>query len=70
MKPMNGTNTKDQPVVAPVDRPGAAKIVLWTVLFQLAWHFRSIIPFLKEGSFQDSDDFLRLHQIRNWTEGQ
>ncbi len=52
------------------EKPSAAKIVLWTVLFQLAWHFRKIIPFMQEGSFNDSDDFLRLHQVRNWMGGQ
>jgi len=70
---MSAMNEKDQNSAILNDgeeKPSAAKIVLWTSLFQLAWHFRSIFPFLQEGSFQDSDDFLRLHQIRNWIGGQ
>lgn len=70
---MSAMNEKDQnPTILNdgEEKPSAAKIVLWTLLFQLAWHFRSIIPFMQEGSFQDSDDFLRLHQIRNWMGGQ
>lgn len=52
--------------VSTADGPSTGKIILWTLLFQLAWHFRAILPFIKEGNFKDSDDFLRLHQMRNW----
>ncbi|MGB7287537.1 MAG: hypothetical protein WBC71_11450 [Salaquimonas sp.] len=52
------------------DKVSAAKVVLWVLLFQLAWNFRAIVPFFKEGSFIDPDDFLRLHQVRNWMAGQ
>ena len=45
------------------------KIVLWTLAFQLAWHFGKIRNQLTEGHFQDPDDFLRLHQVRNWKSG-
>ncbi len=45
------------------------KIILWTIAFQLAWHFGKIRTQLSEGHFGDPDDFLRLHQIRNWRDG-
>lgn len=45
------------------------KIILWTIAFQLAWHFGKIRAQLGEGHFADPDDFLRLHQVRNWKEG-
>ncbi len=62
-----------RPAVRQADirtKPGIAKIIAWTLLFQLAWHFRMIPTFLKEGNFADSDDFLRLHEVRNWLGGQ
>lgn len=45
------------------------KVVLWTLLFQLAWHFKAIPLLLSEGTLPDGDDFLRLHQVRNFLEG-
>lgn len=45
------------------------RVLMWTLLFHLAWNFRSIGPIFREGAFVDPDDFLRLHQIRNWMAG-
>ncbi|MCU0789926.1 MAG: hypothetical protein MUE79_02560, partial [Nitratireductor sp.] len=46
------------------------KIVLWTVLFQLAWFWRKIPLLLTEGAMPDTDDFQRLAEIRSWMNGQ
>jgi len=46
------------------------KIVLWTILFQIAWNWGRIVPVLAHGELTGPDDFLRLHQIRNWMGGQ
>ena len=46
------------------------KVLLWTLLFQIAWHFKKLPSVFGEGALQGSDDFLRLHQIRNWLNGQ
>lgn len=54
----------------PKGKESIPKIIFWTVLFQIAWHFRRILPFMNEGNYLDADDFLRLHEVRNWMSGQ
>lgn len=44
--------------------------MVWAFLFQIAWHFGKIGPLLSERAYADSDDFLRLHQVRNFLAGQ
>ena len=46
------------------------KIVLWTVLFQIAWFWRKLPDLLTQGAMPDTDDFQRLAQIRSWMNGQ
>lgn len=46
------------------------KIVLWTLLFQLAWSWRSVPPLLSEGAMRDTDDLMRLFQVRSFLGGQ
>lgn len=46
------------------------KIVLWTLLFQLAWSWRSVPPLLSEGAMRDTDDLMRLFQVRSFLDGQ
>lgn len=52
------------------DTAGWPKIVLWTVLFQIAWFWREIPDLVMQGTMPDTDDFQRLTQIRNWLAGQ
>lgn len=54
---------------APVHAPWH-KIVLWTVLFQLAWFWQKVPLLLNEGAMPDTDDFQRLAQVRSWMNGQ
>ncbi len=54
---------------APAQTPWH-KIVLWTVLFQLAWFWQKIPLLLNEGAMPDTDDFQRLAQVRSWMNGQ
>jgi len=46
-----------------------AMVILWTLLFQLAWHYARIPLLFSDMAMWDSDDFLRLHQVRNWMAG-
>jgi hypothetical protein len=46
------------------------KIVLWTLLFQFAWSWRSVPPLLSEGAMRDTDDLMRLFQVRSFIDGQ
>jgi hypothetical protein len=46
------------------------KIVLWTLLFQFAWSWRSVPPLLSEGAMRDTDDLMRLSQVRSFLDGQ
>lgn len=45
-------------------------LAVWALLFQFAWHFGKIGPLVRERAHADSDDFLRLHQVRNYLDGQ
>ena len=49
---------------------GAARLVVWTILFQIAWNITKLPGIMLQGIMPDPDDFLRLHQIRNWMDGQ
>lgn len=68
--PQHSTHAQAHPAERACERVPAAKIVLWTVLFQLAWHFRKLPDILLQGTMPDPDDFLRLHQVRGWLAGQ
>lgn len=46
------------------------KIIIWTLLFQLAWNWGRVIPVMMQGQLVGPDDFLRLHQVQNWMAGQ
>lgn len=46
------------------------KIIVWTLLFQLAWNWGRVIPVMMQGQLVGPDDFLRLHQVQNWMAGQ
>ncbi len=46
------------------------RIVLWTLLFQIAWYWRKLPALFGEGALPDNDDFLRLMEVRNWMGGQ
>ena len=51
-------------------RPSWLRLLFWVVLFQLAWYFRPLQDLLLHGAMADPDDFLRLHEVRNWLSGQ
>jgi hypothetical protein len=51
-------------------RIGWPKLVLWTALFQIAWFWQAIPGVLTQGAMPDTDDFLRLVQVRDWLAGQ
>ncbi|MCB1414892.1 MAG: hypothetical protein KDJ64_00605 [Nitratireductor sp.] len=51
-------------------RPSWLRLLFWVVLFQLAWYFRPLQDLLLHGAMADPDDFLRLHEVRNWLAGQ
>ncbi len=46
------------------------KVVLWALLFQIAWNWQGLAPVINNGELIGPDDFLRLHQITNWMNGQ
>ncbi|MCG6857050.1 MAG: hypothetical protein LJE67_03195 [Salaquimonas sp.] len=46
------------------------RIVAWTLLFQLAWYWRKLPVIFNEGALPDTDDFVRLMEVRNWMGGQ
>jgi hypothetical protein len=45
------------------------RLAIWAILFQLAWNAKRLPDILREGWMPDADDFMRLHQIRNWLAG-
>ncbi len=47
-----------------------AKVLLWVTLFFFAWNWQSIPPLISNGELVGPDDFLRLHQVKNWLAGQ
>ena len=49
---------------------GWQRLALWTVLFQLAWYWRKIPDLLFQGAMPDTDDYVRLQQVRDWLGGQ
>ncbi|MEZ5880628.1 MAG: hypothetical protein R3D35_08215 [Nitratireductor sp.] len=51
-------------------RPSWLRLLFWVLLFQLAWYFRPLQDLLLHGAMADPDDFLRLHEVRNWLAGQ
>ena len=77
---MSANTTELQSAPTPTQPPGNqaaqpapisfARLAGWTILFQLAWNLQKTRAVLAEGALPDPDDFLRLHQIRNWMAGQ
>ena len=59
----------DKAVSSPA-APTAARIAMWVVLFQLAWNWRKLAPLFAEGAMPDTDDYVRLQQVRDWLGGQ
>ncbi len=53
----------------PADVPWY-KIIMWAVLFQLAWFWNLIPNLLNYGAMQDTDDYQRLAGVRSWMNGQ
>ncbi|MCP4184610.1 MAG: hypothetical protein GY761_15050 [Hyphomicrobiales bacterium] len=49
---------------------GTGKIVMWTLLFQLAWSWNSLRYIVTQGSLPGPDDFMRLFQVRSLLSGQ
>ncbi len=49
---------------------GPGKIVMWTLLFQLAWSWNSLRNIITQGSLPGPDDFMRLFQVRSLLSGQ
>jgi len=49
---------------------GTGKIVMWTLLFQLAWSWNSLRYIITQGSLPGPDDFMRLVQVRSLLSGQ
>jgi hypothetical protein len=63
------TNQDMQKTIAAAPAVSAGKVILWTLLFQLAWHHARIPLLFSDLAMWDSDDFLRLHEVRNWMAG-
>jgi len=49
---------------------GFGKIIMWTILFQLAWSWGSLKMIITQGLMQGPDDFMRLYQVRSFLSGQ
>ena len=58
-------NTKNLAATYPLSR-----IMIWALLFQLAWNWGRLVAVFKQGELTGPDDFLRLHQVQNWMAGQ
>ncbi|MFZ1814670.1 MAG: hypothetical protein WBO55_10980 [Rhizobiaceae bacterium] len=46
------------------------RIAMWTVLFQIAWYWRGLMQLFVDGAMPDTDDFVRLQQVRDFMSGQ
>jgi len=58
------------PAASTADAFSWRRVVLWTLLFQAAWHWRRIPELFSELALPDNDDFLRLQQVRDFLGGQ
>ncbi len=58
------------PPLAALPAVSTARIIMWTVLFQIAWFWKKLPLLMSEGAMPDTDDFQRLAQVRNWMNGQ
>ncbi len=54
----------------PLEHVSLPKLLFWSLLLYLAWHWRALSPVLFNGELPGPDDFLRLHQAKNWWFGQ
>lgn len=54
----------------PIPEYGFGKIILWTLLFQLAWSWGSLKKIITDGTMPGPDDFMRLIQVRGLMAGQ
>ncbi|MEM7461434.1 MAG: hypothetical protein AAF362_02000 [Pseudomonadota bacterium] len=62
-------NSVNDSASQPADVPWY-KIIMWAVLFQLAWFWNLIPNLLNYGAMQDTDDYQRLAGVRSWLNGQ
>lgn len=51
-------------------KPSPLRVAVWVMLFYVAWFFDPLWNLLAEGAMSDPDDFLRLHEVQNWMQGQ
>ncbi len=49
---------------------GIARIIMWTLLFQLAWSWNTLKKIVNDGMLLGPDDFMRLVQVRGLLAGQ
>ncbi len=49
---------------------GFGKIIMWTLLFQLAWSWNTLKNIIQQGEMPGPDDFMRLNQVRSLLDGQ
>jgi hypothetical protein len=50
--------------------PSAGRIAAWVLAFQLAWNWKKLVPLFAQGAMPDTDDYVRLQQVRDWLGGQ
>ena len=46
------------------------KVLLWAFLFYLVWNWKGMVLVYSQGVLPGPDDFMRLHQVQNWLDGQ
>lgn len=60
----------NQATQQPAPQFGAGKIIMWALLFQLAWSWNTLKNIIQQGTMPGPDDFMRLNQVRSLLDGQ
>ena len=69
IRPADGGSAASDSAAAVTPDVTPLRLAIWAILFQLAWNAKRLPDILREGWMPDADDFMRLHQIRNWLAG-
>lgn len=51
-------------------RVSVLRMAVWIALYYAAWFINPLTALFSQGAMPDPDDFLRLHQVQNWLQGQ